>query len=385
MDTYDFIIAGGGAAGLSLAYRMIDSPLRERSILIVDQDDKRRNDHTWCFWTDRPTLFDPVVSRSWDRFRFTGEGFDQVLSMAPFRYKMVRGIDFYNYTLTALRACPFVTFVQARVDRIVDGPDFATVMAGGQEFRGRWVFDSTFTPADFQPDPRRYHDLKQHFLGWEIETPQPAFDPAVMTLFDFNTPQKSSMRFIYTLPYAPGRALVEYTLFSAGLLQPREYEEALKDYIENTLGIREYAVREVETGVIPMTDMPFPRRAGRRVLNIGTKGGRVKPSTGYSFLRSQADTAAIVRSLLAAGHPFDLPKDPWLFHYLDTIMLQLMYRRGGQMKQIFTDLFKNNPTPRLLRFLDESASLPEVLRVLASVPPRPFLQAWFRLKVLGKV
>lgn len=33
---YDFIIAGGGAAGLSLAYHLMRSPLRERSILIVD-------------------------------------------------------------------------------------------------------------------------------------------------------------------------------------------------------------------------------------------------------------------------------------------------------------------------------------------------------------
>ncbi len=385
MDTFDFILSGGGAAGLSLAYRLINSPLRERSILILDQDDKRRNDHTWCFWIDRPMLFDPVVSHAWDRFRFTGEGFDRVLPLAPFRYKMVRGIDFYNFTLSALRACPNVTFIQARVDRIQDGPDYATVTAGDRQFRGRWVFDSAFKPSDFQPNPRRYHNLKQHFLGWEIETPRPVFDPQVVTLFDFTTPQKDAMRFIYILPFAPTRALVEYTLFSANLLQPQEYEEALKDYIESVMGVREYTVHEVETGVIPMTDMPFPRRAGRRILNIGTKGGRVKPSTGYSFLRSQVDAEAIVRSLLSAGHPFDIPPDPWLFRYLDSIMLQLMDRRGGQMKQIFTDLFKNNPTRRLLRFLDETASLPEVLGVLGSVPPWPFLQAWFRLKVLRNV
>ncbi len=330
-------------------------------------------------------LFDPVVSRAWDRFRFSGEGFDKVLPLAPYRYKMIRGIDFYNYTLSALRGCPNVRFIQARVDRIEDGPEFAVVTANGQQFQGRWVFDSAFQPSDFQPDPARHHNIKQHFLGWEIETPQPAFDPQVMTLFDFRTPQRNAMRFIYILPYTSSRALVEYTLFSADLLSQQEYEEALRDYIETVLGIPEYAVHEVETGVIPMTDMPFPRRAGRRILNIGTKGGRVKPSTGYSFLRSQVDTQAIVRSLLAAGHPFDIPPDSWLFHYLDSIMLQLMYRRGGQMKQIFTDLFKNNPTPRLLRFLDETATLPEVLGVLGSVPPWPFLQAWFRLKLLRKV
>jgi lycopene beta-cyclase len=43
---YDFILAGGGLAGLSLACHLANSPLRDRSILIVDPDTKERNDRT---------------------------------------------------------------------------------------------------------------------------------------------------------------------------------------------------------------------------------------------------------------------------------------------------------------------------------------------------
>jgi lycopene beta-cyclase len=50
MQKYDFIIAGGGLAGLSLAYYMNQTVLREKSILIIDQDTKTKNDRTWCFW-----------------------------------------------------------------------------------------------------------------------------------------------------------------------------------------------------------------------------------------------------------------------------------------------------------------------------------------------
>jgi lycopene beta-cyclase len=50
MPDYDFILSGGGLAGLSLAYHLINSPLRDRSILIVDKDAKQQNDRTWCFW-----------------------------------------------------------------------------------------------------------------------------------------------------------------------------------------------------------------------------------------------------------------------------------------------------------------------------------------------
>ncbi len=78
MEHYDIIIAGGGCAGLSLAYQLIHSPLRDRSILIVDRDDKDQNDRTWAFWTDRPTPFQPVVHREWRRLRFLTEQGEQI-------------------------------------------------------------------------------------------------------------------------------------------------------------------------------------------------------------------------------------------------------------------------------------------------------------------
>ncbi|HAO50811.1 MAG TPA: lycopene cyclase, partial [Runella sp.] len=54
MQNYDFIIAGGGLAGLSLAYYMNQTVLRDKSILIIDQDTKSQNDRTWCFWEKDP-------------------------------------------------------------------------------------------------------------------------------------------------------------------------------------------------------------------------------------------------------------------------------------------------------------------------------------------
>ena len=41
---YDFVIAGGGLSGLSLAYHLAHSPLGDKSILIVDQSPKSQND-----------------------------------------------------------------------------------------------------------------------------------------------------------------------------------------------------------------------------------------------------------------------------------------------------------------------------------------------------
>jgi lycopene beta-cyclase len=414
MPDYDFILSGGGLAGLSLAYNLINSPLRDRSILIVDKDAKQQNDRTWCFWEEQPTLFDEIAYRVWQRLRFVGDDFTREFDLAPYRYQMIRGLDFYNFTREKLAQCANVTFVRGRIDRVEDGPDRAAVIVEGQSFTGSWVFDSTLPPslrgsvptslrASFaKQSPAatdeiasrsalamttngHYHHLKQHFRGWEIETDQPVFNPQLPTLFDFRTKQAGHMRFVYTLPFAANHALIEYTLFSSQLLTSEEYDEGLKAYLENVLNIKDYHIHHVEAGVIPMTDHPFPRRLGQRVMSIGTKGGRVKPSTGYAFLRIQRDSAAIVQSLIEHGQPFHVPSRRGRFGLHDSILLNLMTHHPDDLKPIFTIMFKHNPIQRIFRFLDETATLNEEMRFIASLPPWRFLQALFRLKILRRI
>jgi lycopene beta-cyclase len=408
MTHYDFILSGGGLAGLSLAYHLINSPLRDRSILIIDKDAKQQNDRTWCFWEEQPTLFDEIAYQVWQRLRFVSDDFSREFDLAPYRYQMVRGIDFYDFTRENLSACRNVTFVRGNIDRIDDGSDRATVTVDGQSFSGSWVFDSTLPPSlrgsvptdsllargdagdnreDAVVEHQRdhYHHLNQHFRGWEIETDRPVFNPQLPTLFDFRTRQAGHMRFVYTLPFAENRALIEYTLFSAQLLQSEEYDAGLKTYIEDVLGIKQYTINHVEAGVIPMTDRPFPRRLGQRVMSIGTKGGRVKPSTGYAFLRIQRDSAAIVQSLIENDQPFELPARRGRYNLHDAILLNIMTHHPDDLKPIFTIMFKHNPIQRIFHFLDETATVSEEARFIASLPPWRFLQALFRLKVLRRV
>ncbi len=399
MPDYDFILAGGGLAGLSLAYHLIKGSLRDRSILIIDKDAKQQNDRTWCFWEEQPTLFDEIAFRVWHRLRFVSDDFTREFDLAPYRYRMIRGLDFYNFTREKLSKCANVTFVRGNIDRVEDGPDRAAVTVDGEAFGGSWVFDSTLpsslrgsVPTQAEPSAGtqaipngHYHHLNQHFRGWEIETEQPVFNPQLPTLFDFRTRQDGHMRFVYTLPFEEKRALIEYTLFSSHLLTSEEYDVGLKNYIEEVLGLKQYYIHHVEAGIIPMTDHPFPRRLGQRVMSIGTKGGRVKPSTGYAFLRTQRDSAAIVQSLIKHDQPFDIPAQRRRFGLHDSILLNLMTHHPDDLKPIFTLMFRNNPIQRIFRFLDETATLNEELRFIASLPPRRFWQALFRLKVLRRV
>jgi lycopene beta-cyclase len=88
---------------------------------------------------------------------------------------------------------------------------------------------------------------------------------------------------------------------------------------------------------------------------------------------------------MQAGHPFDVPPSSWFYRLCDTLMLQIMLRQGGQIKPIFTAMFRNNPIERIFRFLDEATSPWENLAMMASLPPQLFLRAFFRLKVVRRV
>lgn len=387
MSIYDLIIAGGGASGLGLAYQLAGSPLRYRSTLIVDRDPKNQNDRTWSFWVQGSTRFDHLVYHIWDQAEVVSENFRRAFTLHPYQYRMIRGIDFYQGVREAISDNPQVHWLQGRVGEITDMKDKtgAQVMIDDIPYGAGWVFDSIPIPGELFKGPAEHHYLKQHFKGWEIVTPQDSFDSRTVTLFDFRTPQKGAMRFFSILPFSRRRALVKYIIFSDSPLKPHEYDRAIADYLENVLRITTYRTESVETGVVPITDRPFHRKLGERIMAIGARGGLVKPSSGYAFLRMQNDAASIVNSLITFGDPFHVPVSPGRYHFFDTLMLQVMHRQGDRMKDIFIQLFKNNSIQEIFAFFDESAALPNNLRLVSSLPHAPFLNALFRVKFLRKV
>lgn len=375
---FTYIIAGGGAAGLSLALHLLSILPSDQAILIIDRDNKKDNDRTWCFWLTEEPPYKDVLFRTWHTIKFHGtRGFFKEYHLNGYQYHMLRGIDFYNHARSVLEADSRVNFLESTIESITEHSNQPRIQTLAGCFTADWVFDSAFHISQFNPEKRNIHLLMQHFRGWQIETQKPAFDPEAVTMFDFRTPQDNAMRFVYILPFSPTHALVEYTLFSETLLSSAEYDEGLKRYIQDHLHLTEaeFQVKEVEDGIIPMTDYPFKRKLGDHILATGTKGGIVKPSTGYAFLRIQKDSAAIARSLKEFGHPWHYYQAPHRYRFYDTTMLHVMKYHSNSMAEIFTSMFKRNRIQNIFHFLDEDGSLLSDLHILASVPVQPFIQS----------
>ena len=381
MERYDYIIAGAGAAGLNMAYHLLQAGLLDQqSLLLIDQAPKTANDRTWCFWEVGDNVFEPIVFRRWRQVAFHGEGFSRALDLSPYCYKMIRGEDFYRFMDQALAARSSIARRYGRVERIAEDETGAQVVVDGKAYRGAWVFNS-IAAASPRPTPVAaadgvYHTLLQHFAGWVVSTPAPIFDPSAATLMDFRIPQRGECRFCYVLPFDAQRALVEFTVFSPRLLARDAYDREIEAYLRDFLGAARYEIEHEEFGVIPMTDAPFQTFPGRRVVNIGIAGGCAKPSTGYTFLRIQQQAQRITHALKTTGQPrYTVSPFQRRFGLYDSVLLNILDKQRYPGRNVFTDLFARNPIARVLKFLDETTSLIEDAGVLTSTWFPPFVAA----------
>lgn len=359
-------------SGLSLAFYLNESAmLKDKKVLIIDRDAKDKNDHTWCFWENENGAFEEIVFRKWNSVFFHGtHGFSESLSLSDYEYKMIRAVDFYKFVFDKIKENPRFEFLQSE---IISVESAAVKTASGDFSASEFVFDS-FTHKTY--DDQKYQNLFQHFRGWLVETEAEAFDPNAPTLFDFRVEQKNECRFIYILPFSKTNALIEFTVFSDNILETSEYEENLKKYLGEILEIENYKIIETETGIIPMSDEPHEMFPGEKIIRIGTSGGFVKPSTGYSFKRTQNRLQKLVKGLETSGkiQSSKFKIQNWK-SYLDSVLLNVLLNKKHAADDVFTALFSKNPPAKVLKFLDEETSLSEDLQIMKTVPLVPFTKA----------
>ena len=209
--------------------------------------------------------------------------------------------------------------------------------------------------------------LRQTFRGAWIQTPHDVFDPDEAVLMDFRAvggPEvEAGVRFFHVMPTSARRALVTGVFMAPG--QP---PLDLEPYLRDGLGLTEWTVEREEAGSTSLTDHRFLRRIGERVVRIGNAGGRLKPSTGYAFVRIQEDADRMVTSLAEHGHPFELGRAAVRWRFLDGVLLELIRRRGQRSEVVFLSLFEQHPVGKVLRFLDEALPLRELPAFVVRLP-----------------
>ena len=354
MKKFDYVIIGGGCAGLSLAYELeINNRLKDKTLAIIENRKEYKRDKTWSFWKVFDHNFDDCVIKSWNSFTINTSEISHELTNKKFPYQSIDSGKFYNKISSKLSTNSNVSFY----DNLKEINSENSI-----------IFNSVF---EKHPDKS---GLWQHFQGIEIETTNKIFDEEIINLMDFNCDQRNDVHFFYTLPFSKNKALVETTWLSDLEDQSlMDYDLQLENYIKNNLGIKNYKINFTEKGAIPLF---YPSiKNDNKVINIGSAGGMTRLSTGYTFLNIQEHSKYIVKNIDKINEVkiFDLGKK---YHFLDKVFLRVLKKYPEKMPKIFLNMFKTSSNT-IIKFLSNKSSLIEDIKIINKMPKLIFLKALF--------
>ncbi len=380
----DVIIAGAGLSGLSLAVALLDAGLPDDArILLVDPRETLSGaDRTWSFFDLEPHAFESAITHRWTHWRVRNGGAEALRSAPGLTYCCIPGERFYELALDRLAAAgKRVKFaLGVTVEHVEDLGDRVAVRTSAGVLSARLAMDSR--PPELPratADDKDVH-LLQHFRGRFVRSTEPVFEVDTATLMDFDVTQAHGIHFIYVLPFDAHTALVESTFFTERVLPDEVYETAIETWLAQRLPHVAFQTVSREAGVIPMTTAPFDAWPSPRIVRIGTAGGHAKPSTGYAFLAVQRfvnEFAPHVVAALRGGGYAEPPaaRGPRTTS-LDTIFLSYLRSRPERAPGTFYRLFERVPAAVLARFLSDTGTLADDLKVMrTSDSPRLALES----------
>jgi len=379
---YDLIIAGAGAAGLSLMWYLLQSDkLKEKNILLVDKFLKPNNDKTWCFWDDQYLPLDDIINHTWNQLEVIAYENRYHEKMDKYGYHCVKSGDYTARMLQIADQQKNITMLESGITGFSSSGDKGIIYTDKGDYEAEWIFQSALRPANYQ-ELKSDISLKQHFLGIEIKTKKDLFDPDLVTLMDFDTDQNHGVTFFYVLPFSKNEALIEYTFFTENVLSDEEYMAGIKNHLAERYNLSDddYEITREEKGVIPMEDRRYPGWYNDRVMNIGTVGGLTKPSTGYTFTRIHRHCAEIVSELEKGNRPPETGASSYRFRVYDMMLLYILKHEPKTSVKIFHDLFKKNSFERILTFLEEETTLPAEISIFSTLPYLPFFKSIWKMK-----
>ena len=354
MKEFDYVIIGGGCAGLSLAYELdIHDKLKNKTLAIIEPRKKYSKDRTWSFWKVSPHNFDDCVQKNWKNFSINVTGKTNHLKCDEYPYQSIDSGLFYKKINEKIKSNKNIFFFQN-----LDGINLSN----------SFIFNSV---PSITKSPQ---NLWQHFCGVEIETQKETFDDHVFNLMDFDCEQRDSVHFFYTLPYSKNKALVETTwLSNMNDDSQKDYDYQLKHYLEENLKINNYKIIYKEVGAIPLFYPSYKREKNK--INIGTAGGMTRLSTGYTFLNIQ-EHSKYIRENIDNISEIDKFKIDKKYQYLDEIFLRVLERNPKIMPDIFFKLFRASPKA-VIKFLSNKSNFFEDLTIIFKMPKLTFIKALF--------
>ncbi len=352
MKEFDYIIIGGGCAGLSLAYELdIHQKLSKKTLAIIEPRTEYKRDKTWSFWKVVAHNFEDCVKKNWMEFSIKTSSDSKFIKCDNFPYQSIDSGLFYKKINERLAKNKNIRFFK-NINDLNTSNSF--------------IFNSVPNLKNIDSN------LWQHFHGIEIQTDEEFFNDSTVDLMDFDCDQRNNVHFFYVLPFSKNKAMIETTWLSQEDGSLKDYEAQIKNYI-NHLGLKNYKINFKEEGAIPLFHPVYEKEKNK--INIGTAGGMTRLSTGYTFLNIQEHSKYIRMNIenIQNTKKYEIGKK---YQFLDKIFLKVLKKYPEKMPAIFSNMFTVSYSAAI-KFLSNKSNVIEDLSIILKMPKWIFIKSIF--------
>ena len=371
----DVLLVGGGLTSSLIALRLRRARPTLR-IILLEREQRIGGEHTWChFATDvSAEIADwlaPLIVTAWAGYEVRFPGHARTL---PTSYRAITSarLDSVVGALLGPDAWLGVEAAEVKAERVR--------LADGRRLAAPLIIDAR--------GPRRSLRLAlgwQKFLGREVRlaAPHGLERPIVM---DATVAQLDGYRFLYVLPIAPDRLLIEDTRYSDGPALDRPALSAAIDAYAARQGWSIAAVEREEDGVLPIAlagdiDAYWDEQTPGAAADAGLRAALFHPTTGYSLpdAARQAELVAALPELTTAAARaalVALSKAEWRRRGYYRLLNRMLFRAAPpDQRYRVLERFYRLPHPLVERFYAARLTFADKARILMGKPPVPIAAA----------
>ena len=367
-DRFDIVFAGGGLANTLAACRIAQRHPDLR-ICLLESGAHLGAEHTWSFHSTDLTpaqleWLDPFIKYKWERQEVRFPAFTRTLDAG---YNSLTSQSLHHRATEMLGAA---IRLNTRVTTINEKSVFTS---SGEELRADCVFDGRgLKPSD---------DLAlgyQTFLGLEVRLEQ-SHEQVNPIIMDATVDQLDGYRFVYTLPLAHDRMLIEDTYYN----DTTTFDEAaIEARIRNYAASRGWTICEIvrrEHGILPIVLAGHIDRfwdvVHASIPRTGLRAVLFHPVTGYSvpdavrladLLADQPAFSTEATAALIADHS----RRHWNARAFYRLLNRMLFIAASPHERITVmQRFYRLPEPLIQRFYAGRTTLADQMRILVGKPP----------------